>query len=143
MPTVTTKGNATVIPTLKYDDAKKAIKWLCENFGFEEHLVVPGAGDAIAHAELSFDAGMIMLGSSGTSEFDKLVKTMKQANGVGTQSMYVVVSDVDAHYKRAKAGGARILIDIRDQSYGGRDYTCADLEGHVCTFGTYNPWTMP
>jgi uncharacterized glyoxalase superfamily protein PhnB len=23
---------------------------------------------------------------------------------------------------------------------GGRDYTARDLEGHVWTFGTYDPW---
>jgi uncharacterized glyoxalase superfamily protein PhnB len=26
------------------------------------------------------------------------------------------------------------------QDYGGRDYTCKDPEGHVWTFGTYDPW---
>jgi uncharacterized glyoxalase superfamily protein PhnB len=34
----------------------------------------------------------------------------------------------------------RILLDIKTQDYGGRDYTCRDLEGHVWTFGTYDPW---
>jgi len=29
---------------------------------------------------------------------------------------------------------------MRGQDYGGRDYTCRDLEGHVWTFGTYDPW---
>jgi uncharacterized glyoxalase superfamily protein PhnB len=26
------------------------------------------------------------------------------------------------------------------QDYGGRDYTGKDPEGHVWTFGTYDPW---
>ena len=26
------------------------------------------------------------------------------------------------------------------QDCGGRDYTTRDLEGHVWTFGTYDPW---
>ncbi len=136
----TTKTASTVVPALKYDDAKKAVKWLCEAFGFKEHLVVPGEGNTIAHAELTFDSGMIMLGSSGSSEFDKLVKTPKNFGGAGTQSLYVVVLDADAHYARAKKAGARIIIDIEDKQHGGRDYTCADLEGHVWSFGTYNPW---
>jgi hypothetical protein len=25
-------------------------------------------------------------------------------------------------------------------SYGGRGYSCKDLEGHIWSFGTYNPW---
>ena len=51
----------------------------------------------------------------------------------------MVVDDVDAHYARAKAAGAEIVIDIKTQDYGGRDYTARDLEGHVWTFGSYDP----
>ena len=41
---------------------------------------------------------------------------------------------------RAKAAGAEITSEPVTQSYGGRDYTCKDPEGHVWTFGTYDPW---
>ena len=41
-------GTATIIPTLRYGDAKAAITFLCKAFGFEEALVVPGEGDSIA-----------------------------------------------------------------------------------------------
>jgi uncharacterized glyoxalase superfamily protein PhnB len=34
----------------------------------------------------------------------------------------------------------RSWLDLKTQDYGGRDYTCRDLEGHVWTFGTYDPW---
>jgi uncharacterized glyoxalase superfamily protein PhnB len=57
-----------------------------------------------------------------------------------TQSSYVVVADPDAHYRTAKAAGAEIVMDIVDQDYGGRGYTCRDLEGHVWSFGSYDPW---
>ena len=51
-------------PCLRYRDVvQAAIEWLCRAFGFEKHLVVPGEGGTIAHAELSFGNGMIMLGS--------------------------------------------------------------------------------
>jgi uncharacterized glyoxalase superfamily protein PhnB len=56
-----------------------------------------------------------------------------------TQGIYVVVGDVDTHYARAKAR-AEIVIDIKTQDYGGRDYTAKDLDGHVWSFGTYDPW---
>jgi len=55
---------ATVIPTLRYYDARGAIDWLCEAFGFETHLVVPGENGTIAHEQLVFGNGMIMLGSA-------------------------------------------------------------------------------
>jgi uncharacterized glyoxalase superfamily protein PhnB len=52
----------------------------------------------------------------------------------------VIVPDADAHYERAKAAGAAIVYDIRDEDYGGRGYSCRDPEGHLWNFGTYDPW---
>jgi uncharacterized glyoxalase superfamily protein PhnB len=34
------------------------------------------------------------------------------------------------------------VIEPRDRDYGGRDYTCRDREGHVWTFGSYDPWAV-
>lgn len=134
---------ATVIPGLRYRDATKAIDWLCRAFGFEKHLVVPGEEEgSIAHAQLTFGKGMIMLGSAGRhgGGYDELVKPPAEAGGICTQGLYLVVEDADAHLARARAAGAEIVLDISDKDYGGRDYTCRDLEGHVWTFGTYDPW---
>jgi uncharacterized glyoxalase superfamily protein PhnB len=39
-----------------------------------------------------------------------------------------------------KTAGAEILIDIKTEDYGGRGFTCRDLEGHIWSFGTYDPW---
>jgi uncharacterized glyoxalase superfamily protein PhnB len=131
-----------VIPGLRYRDAPAAIDWLCRAFGFERQLVVPGEGGTIAHAQLRFGRGMVMVGSSGAhgGGFDALVKSPGEAGGVGAQSVYAVVDDADAHLARARAAGAEIVLEIRDRDYGGRDYTCRDPEGHVWTFGTYDPW---
>ena len=132
---------ATVIPSFRYADAPAAIEWLCRAFGFEKHLVVPGANGTIAHAQLVFGNGMIMLGSAGThgGGYDALVSTPAEA-GTNTQSAYVIVADADAHYAAAKAAGAEMVLDIEDQPYGGRGYTCRDIEGYVWSFGDYDPW---
>jgi len=127
-----------IIPALRYRDATKAIDFLCEAFGFERKMVVPGEGGRIAHAELTLGNGMIMLGDAET-EFGKLVQPPALPERIYTQGTYVVVDDVDAHYARAKATGVEIVFDIKTQDYGGRDYTCRDLEGHIWTFGTYDP----
>ena len=131
---------ATVIPTMRYREAAAAIEWLCDAFGFERHLVVPGEDGTIAHAQLTFGNGMIMLGSARDDEFGRWSKTPEQVGGVGTQSAYIVVADADAHYAQAKAAGAEIVLDIRDEDYGGRGYSCRDPEGHLWNFGTYDPW---
>jgi uncharacterized glyoxalase superfamily protein PhnB len=135
------KTLANIIPVMRYRNAKEAIDWLCEAFGFEKQLVVSGTGDQIEHAQLAFGNGMVMIGSIGKGEFDRLMKQPEDVGGCETQSCYIVVSDADAHYKRARAAGARIEIDIKDEDYGGRGYTCRDLEGHIWNFGTYDPWT--
>jgi len=131
---------ATVIPCLRYRDAPAAIEWLCRAFGFEKQLVVPNQDGTIAHAQLSFGNGMIMLGSVLDTEFGRLMKQPDEIGGSETQSAYVIVSDADALYARAMAAGARIVMDIKDEDYGGRGFTCRDLEGHLWNFGTYDPW---
>jgi uncharacterized glyoxalase superfamily protein PhnB len=141
MSTLAKNTRATVIPCLRYRDAPAAIKWLCSTFGFEEQLVVPNPDGTIAHAQLSFGNGMIMLGSVVDSEYGRLIRQPDEIGGAETQSAYVIVSDADAVYRRAKAAGARIVLDIKDEEYGGRGFTCRDLEGRLWTFGTYDPWS--
>jgi len=139
--TLAKNTRATVIPCLRYRDAPAAIKWLCSTFGFEEQLVVPNPDGTIAHAQLRFGNGMIMLGSVVDSEYGRLIKQPDEIGGAETQSAYVIVSDADAIYQRAKAAGAKIVLDIKDEDYGGRGFTCRDLEGRLWTLGTYDPWS--
>ena len=57
-----------------------------------------------------------------------------------TQSPYLVVNDADAVYRSVKAAGGVIVIDIKAEDYGGRDFSCRDLEGRLWNVGTYDPW---
>lgn len=131
---------ATIIPCLRYRDAPAAIEWLCQTFGFEKQLVVPNDDGSIAHAQLTFGNGMIMLGSVLKTEFGRLMKQPDETGGAETQSAYIVVSDADAVYALAKSAGAEIVIEIKNEDYGGRDFSCRDPEGHLWNFGTYDPW---
>lgn len=128
-----------IIPTMRYHDAPRMIDWLCEAFGFARHLVVPGETGVIEHAQLTLGDGMIMLASWRDDEWGKLVTTVRNAGAV-TQSAYIVVPDTDAHYARAKAAGAEIVQEIRDNDYGGRGYGARDPEGQLWSFGSYDPW---
>ena len=133
---------ATVIPCLRYRDAPAAIDWLCSAFGFEKHAVHANPDGSIAHAQLIFGNGMIMLGSVSNveSEWRRLIKQPDEVGGAETQSAYLVVADADAVYARAKAAGAAIVLDIKDEDHGGRSFTCRDPEGHLWNFGSYDPW---
>ena len=132
--------NSFIIPTMRYKDAPKAIAWLCKAFGFEKHLVVPGENGTIAHAQLRFGNAMIMLGSEKKDAYGKLLRTPKDLEGWNSQVPYLVVEEIDAHYQGAIAAGAEIILDIKDEDYGGRGYSCKDPEGYLWNFGSYNPW---
>lgn len=136
---------ATVIPCLRYRDTPAAIEWLCRTFGFAKHLVVPNTDGSIAHAQLGFGNGMVMLGSvqKVDTEFGRLMKEPDELGGACTQSIYVVVKVADLVHAQAKLAGARIAMEIRSEDYGGCGFSCYDLEGHLWSFGSYDPWATP
>ena len=138
--TIAKNTRATVIPALRYREAPAAIEWLCDTFGFEKQLVVPDDQGGIAHAQLSFGNGMIMLGSVRKNESGNLMKQPNEIGGAETQTPYLIVEDADVIYEKAKAAGAEIVIDIKNEDYGGRGFSCRDLEGHLWNLGTYDPW---
>ena len=141
MPTSSLQSPSRAIPALRYRDAPAAIDWLCRVFGFERHLVVPGPGATIAHAQLTLGGGMVMFASaSNDSDFAKRMRQPDEIGGFETQSAYLVVADADAVYARVKAAGGTIVIEIKDEDYGGRGFSCSDLEGRLWSVGTYDPW---
>ena len=130
-----------IIPCLRYRDAPAMIEWLCRHFGFQKQLVVPGGDGTVGHAQLCYGTGMIMLGSLAIeNDYGRHVTVPDAIGGKETQTIYVVVPDADLIYARARTGGAEMLIDIKDEDYGGRGFTCRDPEGHIWSFGTYDPW---
>ena len=134
------KNTPTLIPTMQYHDANKAVIWLCEVFGFQPKIVFKDDQENVQHAELIHGIGLIMVGPRSETPFGKLIQTPQELNGAVNSCIYVVVEDADAHYQKAKAGGAEIVLELVEQSYGGKDYTCKDFEGYLWSFGTYDPF---
>ncbi|MFI2214320.1 VOC family protein [Streptomyces sp. NPDC020141] len=127
-------GSPSICPTLVYADARAAIRQLTEAFGFTEHAVYEDGDGLVAHAELRYGDGIVMLGSEGRGgDFDRLM------TGGGPSGVFVRVGDVDAHHRRAVEHGAEIVTAPADQEYGARDYMARDLEGNVWSFGDYRP----
>jgi len=124
-------------PALRYDDARAAIRWLGEAFGFVPTLVVDGDGEQVAHAQLELDGAVLMLGSASESGIYP-AKTPRALGGI-TGSVYAYVADPDAHCNRARAAGAKIASEPAATEYGSREYSAVDPEGYWWTFGTYRP----
>lgn len=141
MCTYAKNGRSTVIPALRYRDALAMIDWLTRAFGFEKNAVYLGPDNTVAHAQLTFGSGMVMLGSvdNGTPS-TAWFKQPADIGGAETQTAYVVVSDCEAIYAKAKAAGAEMILDLETKDYGGSGFTCRDPEGHIWSFGSYDPW---
>jgi uncharacterized glyoxalase superfamily protein PhnB len=140
--TMTNQAKSAIIPSLRYRNALAAIDWLIQAFGFEKQAVFLGPDNTtVMHAQLTFGNGMIMLGSvNNGGEYGNL---MVQPDEIGlreTKGIYLVVPDADKVHATAKAAGAEMVLDIRDMDYGGRAFTCRDLEGHLWSIGTYDPF---
>jgi uncharacterized glyoxalase superfamily protein PhnB len=137
-----TQANSAIIPSLRYRDALAAIDWLVTVLAFKKQAVYLGPDNkTVMHAQLTFGSGMIMLGSVDNG--GEAGKFMVQPDEIGfreTQGTYLVVPNADAVYATAKAAGAEMVLDIRDMEYGGRAFTCRDIEGHTWSIGTYDPW---
>ena len=119
MPVNRSMPPSTVIPVLAYEDVGQAVEWLSRTFGFRQRW------RAASHrAQLSVGNGAVVV----TEARGEL--SVSHA----CHSVMVRVDEVDAHYERARAGGARILDAPTDYPYGERQYTAEDPGGHRWTF---------
>jgi uncharacterized glyoxalase superfamily protein PhnB len=127
----TPNGWPRISAALYYDDAKAAIDWLSKVFGFELRLLVETGDGAVAHCEMVFDDGLIMIGQAGARPH---YRSPRQAGGC-TQSLMVFVDDVDAHLARSRAAGAEIFMEPKVSDYGAdywtdKSYGVVDSGGH-------------
>ena len=141
MPVATTNQiGATVVPVVRYRNIPAAITWLCHAFGFEEHRIVYNDNGVTSFAQLTFGTAMVMIAPIRGPAFPILFKQPDEIGGAETQVCYFFVPDAHAHSARAKAAGAEFIVDKVDRVKGASGYLCRDPEGHLWSFGTYNPW---
>ena len=107
----------TVIPELAYPDVREAATWLIHAFGFRERLRIGGHRIQL-HAG---DGAMVITEGGGTA-------------AMAGHAVMMRVTDIDAHFARARDAGAVVLRPPATYPYGERQYTVADPGGHVWTF---------
>jgi len=127
----------TIVPQLPYEDIHAALAFLERAFGFRE---IPtsrrvSAEGVIGHSMVEYGDGVIGIGPQGHHG-----TISPKSGGIESQYISVYVDDVDAHYQRAVAAGARIANGLRDYVWGDRPYEAhrtyeaLDLEGHRWRF---------
>jgi uncharacterized glyoxalase superfamily protein PhnB len=121
-------GFPRVAPELIYEDAGAAADWLCRVFGFHELLRWTGDNGVVGHVDLELQGGIVMLGTGPPGYRNP------QRDGSTSSLLLVYVDDVDAHCKRARAGGATIVSEPADRPWGLRQYLTTDPGGHTWEF---------
>ncbi|HYF25725.1 MAG TPA: VOC family protein [Baekduia sp.] len=114
---------------VQYDDAEGAIRWLQDALGFEPTMTVPGQdGRAVAHAELR----------RGEDTWLMVGTTRPPGDPYAGDVPYLVVDDLDAAFAQARAAGAEVVEEIRQETYG-RFFAVRDPQGRVWSVGDYRP----
>lgn len=113
----------TVIPVLSYPDVREAVAWLTAAFGFVERVRI-GENH---RAQLRVGDGAVIVADVGSERG-------APTPGKVTHTVMVRVEDARAHCERARANGARIVMEPTDFQYGERQYHVEDFAGHRWTF---------
>jgi uncharacterized glyoxalase superfamily protein PhnB len=121
-----------IVPALFYRDAKTALEFLRNAFGFELELLIEDEHGNLQHSQMSFGDALIMVGT----EWSEKHQSPASLDGRNTQTTHVYLKDqtVDAHCAIARAAGADIYMEPADQFYGDRTYQARDPEGHMWSF---------
>jgi uncharacterized glyoxalase superfamily protein PhnB len=121
-----------VIALLVYEDIAAAHDFLVEAFGFTPGSVERDARGAAVHGEVR--AGELVIWLHRAAAESQLASP--RALPAASSGIVVHVDDVDAHYRQARARGARVESEPTDQPYGQREYGARDPEGHRWWFAT-------
>jgi len=116
-----------IYPRLAYRDEVAALDFLVRAFGLVERRESRMEHPDGMLAWLELGDGVVMIGRSG-EERHGLHSPLE--TGLPTAMVNAYVHDVDEHYRRAEAEGARIVTPLEDMFWGDRRYEALDLEGH-------------
>ena len=130
------RSDPTVVPMISYEDGPAALEWLARAFGFREKARMAGPDGRLEHGEMEAGDGLIML-ASPTRDYESPRRHRETCEAARRWSsvpwiidgVLVYVPDLNAHFARARAAGARILSEI-EEGPPGRRYRAEDLEGH-------------
>lgn len=124
---------------LNVEDANRAADFYEQAFGFKKKLAMPGPDGRTIHAELLHGDCTVMIGQPDPASG---WKTPKELGGSPTTT-YVYVKDVDALARQARAAGATIRTEPKDEYWGDRVCHITDPDGHNWYFATHQRIVPP
>jgi len=117
-----------ISPMLAVKNVRQTIQFYRDSLGFNMGMTFPNA-DNPEYADLSKDGMVLMFISAeniGIKREEKL--------GMGVNIYMQIDGDIDKYYDELKDKGVKIVVDIKDEPYGIRDFTVDDIDGYKLTF---------
>jgi uncharacterized glyoxalase superfamily protein PhnB len=117
-----------ISPTLAVTNIKQTIQFYRDSLGFKMGMAFPDA-DNPEYADLSKDGMVLMLipaKNVGIGTKEKL--------GIGVNLYMQIDEDINEYYTELKNKGVKLVVDIKDEPYGIRDFTVEDINGYKLTF---------
>jgi uncharacterized glyoxalase superfamily protein PhnB len=117
-----------ISPTLAVRSMKQTIQFYRDSLRFQMGMAFPDA-DNPEYADLSKDGMVIMLVPAQNVGIDAEARL-----GTGVDLYMQIDGDLDEYYSELKSKGVRVIVDIKDEPFGIRDFTVEDINGYKLTF---------
>ena len=119
-----------VTPNLLVRDIAASVAFYTELFGFRVKLTVPDAAPFV-FVWLERDGVPVFLNDPKAAEHDFPGALDRPAGGTAT--LFFVVTGVDALYEAVRTR-VPVIMPIKTQFYGMREFAITDPDGHILTF---------
>lgn len=121
---------ASITPNLLVRDVKKSTEFYRDVLGFTMGETVPD-NEPFVFVWMKRDEVSVFLNDIKAAEHDyPPAATMPQG---GTAALFFIVSGVDDYYATV-APKANVIMPIKTQFYGMREFAVTDPDGHIITF---------
>ena len=117
-----------ISPMLAVRNMKQTIEFYKITLGFKMGMAFPDA-DNPEYIDLSKDGMVLMFIPVENVGIDK-----DERLGAGVNIYMQIDGDIDKYYNELKNRGIKIVVDIKDEPYGIRDFTVEDIDGYKLTF---------
>jgi len=117
-----------ISPTLAVRNMKQTIQFYRDFLGFKMGMAFPDANNP-EYADLSKDGMVLMFIPAENIGIGR-----EEELGVGLNIYMQIDGDIDAYYNELKDKGVKIMVDIKNEPYGIRDFTVEDIDGYKLTF---------
>jgi uncharacterized glyoxalase superfamily protein PhnB len=115
-------------PLLAARDMKKTLDFYIQSLGFELKMAFPNP-DNPQYADIIKDGMVLMFILAREHGIDA-----KEKFGGGVYFYLHIDGDIDKYYNELKQKGVKIVVDIKDEPFGVRDFTVEDPDGYKLTF---------